>query len=730
MSILGAMYAAVSGLQGNSNALGIISDNIANANTIGYKETTTNFETLVTQSNGGTGLYSPGGVESSPFYNINQQGVLQATSSSTDLALTGNGFFVVNSSPNGQTGGGASSLTRAGNFTVDSVGNLLNSAGLYLQGQALTPAESLQVANGQLNQLTATSLNSLTTVNVNGIGGTANATANVTLAANLPATDTTVTGARTVTVPVFDSQGIEHDMTLAFARVASSPSTQLFTESNAIAQNDSFKVAIDGTNYTTAPLTQATPTLTDIANSVNGQFNAAGIKVAGGTPVAGDTFTATINGTAYTSPALSAGSLTPAGIVNALNATLTQTSVGLGGTPAIGDTYSVTINGTAYGPTAATTAATVANAVTQINASLPAGITAAANGNSVVFTDATGILASATIATGGVHTGTTVLPATAVPATTFTASLNGSDIMIADSSGGTTTASIALVAGTGTETFASLPATNNYQASVVGGKIQLQDNAGQPILGGAITAVANTAANPATAAGAETFVGAIAVNGAPVNRWSVSATIPNSGTTKAVIAAGDDIVQFNPDGTLNLAQSTFANASALSVSWDPAVTGGNSPQSLTFNLGSNGLSNGLTELGTTFSVGAINQDGVKFGNFTGVTVNSTGIVTANFNNGLHQAIYIVPIATVPNPDGLSPETGDTYGLTSAAGSMLLNQAGNGNTATITPSSLENSTVDIATEFTSLIITQNAYQANSKVITSANQMLQALLQIQA
>jgi flagellar hook protein FlgE len=345
-----------------------------------------------------------------------------------------------------------------------------------------------------------------------------------------------------------------------------------------------------------------------------------------------------------------------------------------------------------------------------------------------VFTDSTGILASATIASGGVHTGTTTLPATATPATTYTASLNGSDIMIADNSGGTTSASIALVAGTGTETFATQPHTNTYQASVVAGQLQIEDVAGEPLTS-AVTAVASTLANPNTAAGAEVFTAGIATNGAPDNRWKVSATIPNSGTTVASIAAGDNIVQFNPDGTLDLTQTTFANPDALSVTWDPTVTGGNSPQSITFNLGSNGLSNGLTELGTTFSVGAINQDGVKFGNFTGVTVDSTGIVTANFNNGLHQAIYIVPIATVPNPDGLAPETGDTYGLTSSAGSMLLNQAGNGNTATITPSSLENSTVDIATEFTNLIITQNAYQANSKLITAANQMLQALLQIQ-
>ena len=62
MSILGALYSAVSGLTANSNPLGIISDNISNSNTVGYKEVSTNFSTLVTQANGPTTLYSPGGV--------------------------------------------------------------------------------------------------------------------------------------------------------------------------------------------------------------------------------------------------------------------------------------------------------------------------------------------------------------------------------------------------------------------------------------------------------------------------------------------------------------------------------------------------------------------------------------------------------------------------------------------------------------------------------------------
>jgi flagellar hook protein FlgE len=718
MSILGALYSAVSGLTATSNGLGIISDNISNSNTVGYKETSTNFSSLVTSANGASTLYSPGGVQSSPFYNVDQQGVMQSTNSPTDIALSGHGFFAVNVSPGGANSGGAFSFTRAGDFTVNAVGNLVNGAGLYLQGQKLTPAQSLAIANGNIQQLTATSLNSLTTVNVTGIGGTASGTANVTLSANLPASDTPTTSARTMTVPIFDSQGNEHDMTLSFSRVPQVASTQDFTEANAIASGDKFSVVADGTTYNTAPLTQSPPSLANISNAINGQFNAAHVNLTG-VPVAGDQFTATINGTAYTTAAIAGpGPFTGADISNALNAKLTAIdNPTTAGVSVVGDTLSVTINGTAYTTAALPAAATTTQMAAAIQAVIPANFTSAVNGGNIEIQDKTGPLWQAgPITVTGTGTETFGAP---VQNTTFTTAYNATtgNISVADSTGNATTAGIVLAAGTGTETFATQASTNTLAASVVGGAIRLTDTSGQPIAGGSITA----------STGAETFAGALPVNGVPTNRWSVAPSFPTSGSTTATVLPGDNILQFNSDGTLNLPQSTFASKNAVSINWDPSFSGGQSPQQLTFDIGTNGQTNGLSQLGTTFSVGTINQDGVKFGNFTGVTIDANGIVTANFNNGLHQAIYILPIATFANPDGLIPETGDTYQQSAASGSVLLNQAGTGAAGTVSPSSLENSTVDIANEFSKLIIMQNAYQANSKVITVADQMLQSLLQ---
>jgi len=125
-------------------------------------------------------------------------------------------------------------------------------------------------------------------------------------------------------------------------------------------------------------------------------------------------------------------------------------------------------------------------------------------------------------------------------------------------------------------------------------------------------------------------------------------------------------------------------------------------------------------------VTAINQDGLRFGNFTGISIDQNGIVTANFDNGQSTPIYMIPLATFANANGLAPETGNTYLQTNVSGTFQLRQAGTGSAGLIAPSSLENSTVDIATEFSNLIITQRAYEANAKIITTSDQMLQTLV----
>ena len=120
MSINSALLAGVSGLTANSAALAAISQNIANVNTVGYKRTTVDFSTVVNAQNQGAG-YSAGGILGTTRNYISQAGQLQRTTSSTDLGIAGQGFFVATEKSEGLDAGDACSPARAPSGSTSSV---------------------------------------------------------------------------------------------------------------------------------------------------------------------------------------------------------------------------------------------------------------------------------------------------------------------------------------------------------------------------------------------------------------------------------------------------------------------------------------------------------------------------------------------------------------------------------------------------------------------------------
>ncbi|MEN0001782.1 MAG: flagellar hook-basal body complex protein, partial [Pseudomonadota bacterium] len=141
MSLFGMMRTGVSGMEGQAGRLSAIADNVANSATVGYKR----FETLlVTQSvdQSGGELHYSGGVTASTRQMVSQQGVFQFTNSVSDLAINGNGFFVVEGPGNTQL------LTRAGAFVPNAEGELVNAAGNYLLGYSFDAGTPSPTANG------------------------------------------------------------------------------------------------------------------------------------------------------------------------------------------------------------------------------------------------------------------------------------------------------------------------------------------------------------------------------------------------------------------------------------------------------------------------------------------------------------------------------------------------------------------------------------------------------
>ena len=181
MSLYGMMRTGVSGMNAQANRLSAVADNIANSSTTGYKRATTEFASLVLPSTNGN--YASGGVTTSIRNSISQQGDLKFTTSGSDLAISGNGFFVV------QGPGGTPVLTRAGSFVPDGEGRLVNAAGYQLLGYSFANGVPSAAANGfgGLEPVTLAQNELIATPTTSGVF-TANlpAGADIVPAANLP----------------------------------------------------------------------------------------------------------------------------------------------------------------------------------------------------------------------------------------------------------------------------------------------------------------------------------------------------------------------------------------------------------------------------------------------------------------------------------------------------------------------------------------------------------------
>lgn len=137
---------------------------------------------------------------------------------------------------------------------------------------------------------------------------------------------------------------------------------------------------------------------------------------------------------------------------------------------------------------------------------------------------------------------------------------------------------------------------------------------------------------------------------------------------------------------------------------------------------------GLTQYNSQSVVQSVNTNGTAFGNLTNIEVDEDGYVSAIFDNGVTRRIAQVAVATFSNPNGLKGVNGNAYRVTNESGTYSLKAPGQGGAGALAPSTLEASTVDLSTEFTGLITTQRAYSASSKIISTADQMLEELLNI--
>lgn len=220
------------------------------------------------------------------------------------------------------------------------------------------------------------------------------------------------------------------------------------------------------------------------------------------------------------------------------------------------------------------------------------------------------------------------------------------------------------------------------------------------------------------------------VSGA-TDQWSMQATVPSttgttnlfstpptltfgsSGTLSSVSGATT-----NPDGSLSVATTSmpgapyqFASGAKLSIDF-PAPTS----------------TAGVTQDSGSQSIDASSQNGNAAGSLESYSIGANGVVSGSFSNGQSQDIGQIALATFSNPTGLTDLGNLMYQATANSGQAVVSTPGTGQAGTLVGGALEASNVDLSSQLTDLIVAQEAYQANTKVITTSDTALQALMQV--
>lgn len=605
MGLFGALNTSVAGLRAQSYALENISGNIANSQTTAFKRIDTSFLDLIPETGNNNQL--AGSVATSSRATNTVQGDVQKAAVATYMAISGDGFFVVQKpgsfTDNNPIFNGVDNYTRRGDFTLDKNGYLVNGAGYYLEGLPIDPTTgNVTGSNPQVLKFGGDFL-------------PAQPTTTVTYRANLAAYPLTT----------------KHDKSV--------PGSEL----------------INVGDFTTNPSTVGTPPLPYLDNA------------ASGTPV----------NSALTTPTRINGSTALSGAAN-------TNSLAAGF--AIGDT--ITVNGNTITFTAASTA-------------LPPGVNDATN----IPIDSTvdqlldkidGLSGNAalnsTVTAGAVslHTGlTSNLTVSSSNATAFAALGFSGPVAVNRLGGGTAGAGV--VIGSDAATFIS-----------------------QSIAGGATTGY-DISGSPVSIQFRWAKMDSSTLGPGHTDKWNMFYQVnPNAtGTATAWQNIGTDFT-FSANGQLTPAVASVV----LTTPNINGITLGD----VTVNFGVSGLTS-FADANGNAQVNEIRQDGFPAGSLQTVAIGDNGRVVGSYSNGRNIDLAQITLATFNGANFLKRIDGGAFEVTDQSGAAIFGKSGS-----ITGSALEGSNSDIADEFTKLIVTQQAYSANTKVITTANTMAQDLLNV--
>jgi flagellar hook protein FlgE len=211
------------------------------------------------------------------------------------------------------------------------------------------------------------------------------------------------------------------------------------------------------------------------------------------------------------------------------------------------------------------------------------------------------------------------------------------------------------------------------------------------------------------------------------NNWDYSITIPSvdiAGGTGTTTPIASGTLQFGPDGVLT---SPDVTTGAISV----PVTGladGAADMNLTWNLYDTSANPLVSQFDQQSANLATTQDGAAAGQLTSVNIGQGGSIMASYSNGNTVQIGQLALASVLNPDSLQDLGNNTFGVTTQTATPSIGTPGTGSRGTITGEALESSNVDIATEFTNMLTYERGYEANSKSLTTEDELIQTTVNL--
>lgn len=647
MGILSSLYSGVSGLSTNGNALSVIGNNIANSNTIGFKSGRSVFSDLLSSSISASGGISQvgRGAGMSTVDNIFTQGTFENTAKNTDLAIEGDGFFIVRDPATN-----VDFYTRAGSFRWDAEGYLVSPEGYRVIGYALNEAGNV---SGDLTEIKVDT----TTLSP------PKATQNVTFTTNLDA-------ASQYPAPIIGKF-------IGVGRTLDGPASS-YSDPNNVLTINGFTLAVGGgATYNRGSALEISNAIANVPG-----INAEGIVIPGSINLSE---VMDRSGLGWTIPAGAlalngvdmAGSIDMTGVVD--RATYDAAVVRF-----FNDKLSDSANGGAN----------------------DVGIRASIDPNTHSLTlrslDGSNIevINTGTNLSSGIRDLNGAFRKTVFSGLEIVA--KGTDIgELTINTGTTNTYGLVFNSGTNGRDAGfdiSVPeATSNYANSVT-----IYDSLGNPHQVTVYFSKLNPQTNPLQ------WEYNITVNAAELN-------LTPAQTGPYLIASG--VLRFLPDGSLDPNFPSGLTSAPNDLSWN-----NNSDPTVQLNIDFN-----TTQWSNASVVISQSQDGYGTGTVAQLALDNEGNILGNYSNGLPRSLYRISLAKFSNAAGLTKIGNNMFSASGTSGSPIVGTVGSG-IGQIFTNSLEQSNVDLAAEFVSMITTQRGFQANSKIITTTDEMLNELINL--